>query len=162
MCFNFRTLLFIITDGCIGNTYLDVIDNSFINCINNNEYKEFEHFETINNETTYFGKLFNYSVLKNSKFQKKIEWEECKMLDIVRIRNNPKEIEDALRKRMDNISLDEVLMWDEEKKKIGTERDELKNQKILFQKNSYFKKENVNVNKELEEIELLGDKNFNT
>lgn len=60
-----------ITDGCIGNTYLDVIDNSFINCINNNEYKEFEHFETINNETTYFGKLFNYSVLKNSKFQKK-------------------------------------------------------------------------------------------
>lgn len=59
-----------ITDGCIGNTYLDVIDNSFINCINNNEYKEFEHFETINNETTYFGKLFNYSVLKNSKFQK--------------------------------------------------------------------------------------------
>ena len=59
-----------ITDGCIGNTYLDVIDNSFINCINNNEYKEFEHFETISNETTYFGKLFNYSVLKNSKFQK--------------------------------------------------------------------------------------------
>ena len=51
------------------------------------------------------------------------------MLDIVRIRNNPKEIEDALRKRMDNISLDEVLMWDEEKRKIGTERDELKNQK---------------------------------
>ena len=41
------------------------------------------------------------------------------MLDIVRIRNNPKEIEDALRKRMDNISLDEVLMWDEEKRKIG-------------------------------------------
>ena len=43
------------------------------------------------------------------------------MLDIVRIRNNPKEIEDALRKRMDNISFDEVLMWDEEKRKIGTE-----------------------------------------
>ena len=60
------------------------------------------------------------------------------MLDIVRIRNNPKEIEDALRKRMDNISLDEVLMWDEEKRKIGTERDELKIKKILFQKKFLF------------------------
>ena len=81
------------------------------------------------------------------------------MLDIVRIRNNPKEIEDALRKRMDNISLDEVLMWDEEKRKIGTERDELKNQKnIISKKIPILKKENVNVNKELEEIELLGDK----
>ena len=81
------------------------------------------------------------------------------MLDIVRIRNNPKELEDALRKRMDNISLDEVLMWDEEKRKIGTERDELKNQKnIISKKIPILKKENVNVNKELEEIELLGDK----
>ena len=81
------------------------------------------------------------------------------MLDIVRIRNNPKEIEKALRKRMDNISLDEVLMWDEEKRKIGTERDELKNQKnIISKKIPILKKENVNVNKELEEIELLGDK----
>ena len=60
------------------------------------------------------------------------------MLDIVRIRNNSKEIENALRKRMDNISLDEVLIWDEEKRKIGTERDELKNQKKLFQKKFLF------------------------
>lgn len=46
------------------------------------------------------------------------------MIDINRIRNNKEEVEKALLKRMDNVSLDELLEWDKEKRKIGTLMDE--------------------------------------
>lgn len=46
------------------------------------------------------------------------------MVDINRIRNNKEEVEKALLKRMDNVSLDELLEWDKEKRKIGTLMDE--------------------------------------
>ena len=38
------------------------------------------------------------------------------MIDINRIRNNKEEVRIALLKRMDNVNLDEVLMWDKEKR----------------------------------------------
>ena len=81
------------------------------------------------------------------------------MLDIVKIRNNPKEVENALRKRMDDISFDELLKWDEEKRKLGTTRDELKNTKNVISKQiPILKKEKGDVSKELEEMKVLGEK----
>ena len=81
------------------------------------------------------------------------------MLDIVKIRNNPREVEEALKKRMDEISFDELLKWDEEKRRIGTERDELKNSKNVISKQiPVLKKEKGDVSKELEEMKLLGEK----
>jgi len=46
------------------------------------------------------------------------------MIDINRIRNNKEEVRIALLKRMDNVNLDEVLMWYKEKREIGTQMDE--------------------------------------
>ena len=81
------------------------------------------------------------------------------MLDIVKIRSNPKEVENALKKRMDNISFDELLKWDTEKRRIGTERDELKNKKNIISKQiPILKKEQGDVNKELEEMKIIGNK----
>ena len=81
------------------------------------------------------------------------------MLDIVKIRNNPKEVEKALKKRMTDISFDELLKWDTEKRKIGTERDELKNKKNIISKQiPIIKKEHGDANKELEEMKIIGNK----
>ena len=66
-----------ITDGYIGNTYLDKVDNSFVNCTSINDYAEFEHYKTIKNgyyaknKSSVFRKVFNYSILKNGCFQKR-------------------------------------------------------------------------------------------
>ncbi|MFA5602158.1 MAG: serine--tRNA ligase [Bacilli bacterium] len=48
------------------------------------------------------------------------------MIDINRIRNNKEEVEKALLKRMDNPNLDELLILDTEKRKLGTKLDELR------------------------------------
>ena len=80
------------------------------------------------------------------------------MLDIARIRNNPKEVEEALKKRMGSISFDEILELDKEKRKIGATRDELKNKKNVISKQiPIIKKEKGNADKELEEMKSLGD-----
>lgn len=66
-----------ITDNCIGNTYLDKVDNSFVNCANINDYKEFKYYKTIKNgyysknKSSYFRKVFKYSILKYGCFQKR-------------------------------------------------------------------------------------------
>lgn len=81
------------------------------------------------------------------------------MLDIVKIRNNPQEVENALKKRMDSISFSELLEWDKEKRLIGTERDELKNRKNVISKQiPMLKKEKGDVSQELEEMKLIGEK----
>lgn len=48
------------------------------------------------------------------------------MIDINKIRNNKEEVEKALLKRMDNVNLNELLEWDIEKRKIGTQMDEFR------------------------------------
>lgn len=81
------------------------------------------------------------------------------MLDIVKIRNNPQEVEKALKKRMASISFSELLEWDKEKRLIGTERDELKNRKNVISKQiPMLKKEKGDVSQELEEMKLIGEK----
>ena len=80
------------------------------------------------------------------------------MIDINRIRNNPKEIEKALLKRMDSISFDELLKWDEEKRKIGTKRDDLKNTKNVISKQIPIdKKEGKDVTEDLNKMKELGN-----
>ena len=46
------------------------------------------------------------------------------MIDINKIRNNKEKIEKALLKRLDNVNLDQILIWDKEKRQIGTQMDE--------------------------------------
>ena len=80
------------------------------------------------------------------------------MLDINRIRNNAKEVENALLKRMDSVSFDELLEWDKEKREIGTRRDELKNRKNVISKQiPIMKKEGKDVANELSEMKNIGD-----
>ena len=80
------------------------------------------------------------------------------MLDINRIRNNAKEVENALLKRMDSVSFDELLEWDKEKREIGTRRDELKNRKNVISKQiPIMKKEGKDVTNELSEMKNIGD-----
>ena len=80
------------------------------------------------------------------------------MIDINRIRNNPKEVEEALLKRMDSISFTELLEWDEEKRKVGTKRDELKNTKNVISKQIPIdKKAGKDVTEDLEKMKALGD-----
>ena len=61
----------------IGNTYLDKIDNSFLNCYNRNDYSLLKNYHIIKNgyykknPKTYFRKVYNYSILKLGKFQKR-------------------------------------------------------------------------------------------
>lgn len=54
-----------ITNNCVGNTYLDKIDNSFIIDINN--YPEFKYYKIFKRKY----KLFNYSIIKQGDFLKR-------------------------------------------------------------------------------------------
>lgn len=54
-----------ITNNCVGNTYLDKIDNSFIIDINN--YSEFKYYKIFKRKY----KLFNYSIIKHDDFLKR-------------------------------------------------------------------------------------------
>lgn len=66
-----------ITDSYIGNTYLDKIDNSFVNCTNVNDYDKLKYYKVIKNgyyainKTSNFRKVFNYSIIKSDYFQKR-------------------------------------------------------------------------------------------
>ena len=66
-----------ITDKYIGNTYLDKINCSFLNCYNKYDYNFFSHFKIIRNgyyklnKQTYFRKIYNYSLLKYYNFEKR-------------------------------------------------------------------------------------------
>ena len=54
-----------ITNNCVGNTYLDKIDNSFI--IDINSYTEFKYYKIFKRKY----KLFNYSIIKHGDFLKR-------------------------------------------------------------------------------------------
>jgi len=66
-----------ITDNCVGNIYLDKIDNSFLNCTNINDFNELKYYKIIKNgyyarnKTSNFRKVFNYSIIKSEHFQKR-------------------------------------------------------------------------------------------
>lgn len=68
---------FAITGKYIGNTYLDKIDNSFVNCFSTTDYKEFKYYKILKNgfykknKSSYFRKIFDYSILKNYNFEKR-------------------------------------------------------------------------------------------
>lgn len=81
------------------------------------------------------------------------------MIDINRIRNEKEKVEKALLKRMDNVNLDELLKWDEEKRKIGTLMDELKNKRRkVSDEVPKLKKEGKDVTNILNEMKELGNK----
>ena len=56
------------------------------------------------------------------------------MIDINKIREDYQKVEKDLRKKINTISLEEVKDWDIEKRKIGIERDALKNRKNVVSK----------------------------
>lgn len=66
-----------ITDKCIGNNYLAKIDKSFVNCYNSKDYSEYKYAKKVingyynKNKKSYFRKVFDYSILKNSQFEKR-------------------------------------------------------------------------------------------
>ncbi|MBR2139054.1 MAG: serine--tRNA ligase [Bacilli bacterium] len=81
------------------------------------------------------------------------------MIDINRIRENKKDVEKALLKRMDKINLDELLEWDKEKRKIGTLMDEYRAQRRKVSDTiPALKKEGKDTTDILNEMKELGDK----
>lgn len=66
-----------ITNKCMGNNYLDKIDKSFVNCYSNKDYNEYKYAKKVingyysKNKDSYFRKVFDYSILKNSNFEKR-------------------------------------------------------------------------------------------
>ncbi len=80
------------------------------------------------------------------------------MLDINLIRQNPEKVKEALLKRLDNVSFDELLAWDQEKRTIGTKRDEMKNQRnVISKKIPLLKKEGKDVAADIEAMQKLGE-----
>lgn len=81
------------------------------------------------------------------------------MVDINRIRNNKEEVEKALLKRMDNVSLDELLEWDKEKRKIGTLMDEYRAERRKVSDTiPKMKKEGKDTTEIVEQMKELGTK----
>ena len=81
------------------------------------------------------------------------------MIDINRIRNNKEEVEKGLLKRMDNINLDELLVWDKDKREIGTKLDEFRHErKIISDSIPTLKKEGKDTSKIINDMKLIGDK----
>lgn len=81
------------------------------------------------------------------------------MIDINKIREDYKNVEKDLRKKIDTISLEEVKDWDIEKRKIGIERDAFKNRKNVVSKEiPMLKKEGKDVQYLLDEMKEIGEK----
>lgn len=80
------------------------------------------------------------------------------MLDIKLIRENPEKINELLKRRNPDLSIDEVIAIDEERRKIQTKADELKaKRKSESQKIGLMKKNGENTDKIQEEVRVLGD-----
>ncbi len=80
------------------------------------------------------------------------------MLDIKLIRENPEKINELLKRRNPNLSIDEVIAIDEERRKIQTKADELRaKRKSESQKIGLMKKNGENTDKIQEEVRVLGD-----
>lgn len=83
---------------------------------------------------------------------------EDKMLDIKLIRENPEKINELLNRRNPDLSIDEVIAIDEERRKIQTKADELRaKRKSESQKIGLMKKNGENTDKIQEEVRVLGD-----
>ena len=83
---------------------------------------------------------------------------EDKMLDIKLIRENPEKINELLKRRNPDLSIDEVIAIDEERRKIQTKADELRaKRKSESQKIGLMKKNGENTDKIQEEVRILGD-----
>ena len=83
---------------------------------------------------------------------------EDKMLDIKLIRENPEKINELLKRRNPDLSIDEVIAIDEERRKIQTKADELRaKRKSESQKIGLMKKNGENTDKIQEEVRVLGD-----
>ena len=81
------------------------------------------------------------------------------MLDIKLIRENPDKINELLQRRSPDLSIDEVLKIDEERRKVQTEADELRaKRKNDSQKIGMMKKNGENTDAIQEEVRALGDK----
>ncbi len=80
------------------------------------------------------------------------------MLDIKLIRENPEKINELLKRRNPDLSIDEVISIDEERRKIQTKADELRaKRKSESQKIGLMKKNGENTDKIQEEVRVLGD-----
>ncbi len=80
------------------------------------------------------------------------------MLDIKLIRENPEKINELLKRRNPDLSIDEVIAIDEERRKIQTKADELRaKRKSESQKIGLMKKNGENTDKIQEEVRFLGD-----
>ena len=87
-----------------------------------------------------------------------INRKEDKMLDIKLIRENPEKINELLKRRNPDLSIDEVIAIDEERRKIQTKADELRaKRKSESQKIGLMKKNGEDTDKIQEEVRFLGD-----
>ncbi len=80
------------------------------------------------------------------------------MLDIKLIRENPEKINELLKRRNPDLSIDEVIKIDIKRRAVQTEADELRSKrKIESQKIGELKKNNKNTDKIQEEVRKIGD-----
>ena len=80
------------------------------------------------------------------------------MLDIKLIRENPEKFNELLKRRNPELSIDEVIKIDEERRKIQTQADELRaKRKSESQKIGLMKKNGENTDAIQEEVRELGD-----
>ena len=80
------------------------------------------------------------------------------MLDIKMIRENPEKVNELLKRRNPELSIDEVLQIDVERRKIQTQADELRaKRKNDSQKIGMMKKNGENTDAVQEEVRKLGD-----
>ncbi len=80
------------------------------------------------------------------------------MLDIKLIRENPEKINELLKRRNPNLSIDEVIKIDAERRSVQTEADELRaKRKIESQQIGELKKRGENTDKIQEDVRKIGD-----
>ena len=80
------------------------------------------------------------------------------MLDIKLIRENPEKINELLKRRNPELSIDAVLEVDEERRQIQTQADELRaKRKNASQKIGMMKKNGENTDAIQEDVRKLGD-----
>ena len=80
------------------------------------------------------------------------------MLDIKLIRENPKKINELLKRRNPELSIDKVLKIDVERRKVQAQADELRaKRKNESQKIGLMKKNGENTDAIQEEVRVLGD-----
>ena len=80
------------------------------------------------------------------------------MLDIKLIRENPEKINELLKRRNPELSIDEVIKIDEERRRVQTQADELRaKRKSESQKIGELKKKGENTDAIQEEVRKIGD-----